>query len=84
MPALALEVVGVHHALADVLVLRERAGLHQQLVDERRLAVVDVGDDRDVAQDLGRRGHGRRRTVARRGLLGGSACRQPRPKTDRL
>ena len=51
--ALALEVVAVHHPLADVLVLGERAGLHQQLVDERGLAVVDVGDDRDVAQVLG-------------------------------
>ena len=55
--ALALDVVAVHHPLADVLVLRERPGLHQQLVDERRLAVVDVGDDRDVAQCLGGRGH---------------------------
>ena len=58
-PALALEVVGVHHAFGDVLVLRERAGLDQQLVDERRLAVVDVGDDRDVAQHPGWLGHGR-------------------------
>ena len=57
-PALPLEIVGVHHALGDVLVLRERAGLHEQLVDERRLAVIDVGDDRDVAQGFGRRGHG--------------------------
>ena len=65
-PPLALEVVGVHHALGDVLVLRERAGLNQQLVDERRLAVVDVGDDRDVAQMLGRRGHGVRAVDSRR------------------
>jgi hypothetical protein len=52
-PALALEVVAVHHALADVLVLGEGPRLHEQLVDERRLAVVDVGDDGDVAQILG-------------------------------
>ena len=38
------------HALADVLVLAERARLPEHRVDERRLPVVDVGDDRDVAQ----------------------------------
>ena len=32
------------------LVGRERAGLPEHRVDERGLAVVDVGDDRDVAQ----------------------------------
>ena len=47
---LALEVHRVHHALGDVLVVAERAGLPEQRVDERRLAVVDVGDDRDVAK----------------------------------
>ncbi len=49
-PLLALEVGRVHHALADVLVLAERAGLPEHRVDERRLAVVDVGDDRDVPE----------------------------------
>ena len=48
-PLLALEVHRVQHALVDVLVLAEGAGLPQQRVDERRLAVVDVGDDREVA-----------------------------------
>jgi hypothetical protein len=48
--ALALQVVRVHHPLGDPLVLAERARLLQELVDERRLAVVDVGDDGDVAQ----------------------------------
>jgi hypothetical protein len=52
-PPLALEVIAVHHPFADVLVLGERARLHQQLVDERRLAVVDVGDDRDVPELAG-------------------------------
>ena len=47
---LALEVVGVHGALLHVLVRAEGVGLTQHGVDERRLAVVDVGDDRDVAQ----------------------------------
>jgi hypothetical protein len=32
-----------------VLVLPEGAGLREHGVDERRLPVVDVGDDRDVA-----------------------------------
>jgi hypothetical protein len=48
-PPLALERVGVHHPLLDDLVLAERAGLPEHLVDESGLAVVDVGDDGDVA-----------------------------------
>ena len=47
--ALALEVVAVHGAFGDVLVGAEGAGLLQQVVDQRRLAVIDVRDDRDVA-----------------------------------
>src|SRR5206468_11604418 len=49
-PALALEVVRIHHPFADLTRARECPRLHEQLVDERRLAVVDVGDDRDVAE----------------------------------
>ena len=48
--ALALEVAGIHDPLGDPLVLAERARLLEQPVDERRLAVVDVGDDGDVAK----------------------------------
>ena len=48
--ALALEIVAVHHPLGDVLMRGERPRLPQQLVDERGLPVVDVGDDRDVAE----------------------------------
>ena len=48
--ALLLEVVRVHRPLLDPLILAEGAGLLEQLVDERGLAVVDVGDDGDVAQ----------------------------------
>ena len=59
---LALEVHRVHDALRHVLVLAERARLPEHRVDERRLAVVDVRDDRDVA-DVGALGH-RERTVA--------------------
>ena len=47
---LALEIVRVHRALFHVLVRAERVGLAEHGVDERRLAVVDVGDDRDVAE----------------------------------
>jgi 3-hydroxyacyl-[acyl-carrier protein] dehydratase/trans-2-decenoyl-[acyl-carrier protein] isomerase len=49
-PALAFQVVAVHRAFGHGLVLAEGAGLLQQFVDERGLAVVDMGDDRDVAQ----------------------------------
>ena len=48
--ALALEVVRVHDALAVLLVGAEDAALLQQGVDEGGLAVVDVGDDGDVAE----------------------------------
>ena len=47
--ALALQIVGIHRALRHVLVLAHRARLLQQLVDQRRLAMVDMGDDRDIA-----------------------------------
>jgi hypothetical protein len=60
--AFLLDVARVHHAFGDVLVRRERAGLVQELVDERGLAVVDVGDDRDVAQGAG---HGFRHKFAK-------------------
>ena len=55
-PALALLVHRVHHAVGELLVRGEHAGLAEHRVDERRLAVVDVGDDRDVA-DVGALGH---------------------------
>ena len=46
--SLALLVVGVEHALLDLLVLAERVRGPQHLVDQRGLAVVDVRDDGDV------------------------------------
>ena len=48
--ALALQIVGIHRALGHALVVAEGAGLLQQAVDQRGLAVVDVGDDGDVAK----------------------------------
>ena len=47
--ALALERVGVERALLHDLAAAERAGLLEQPVDERGLAVVDVRDDGDVS-----------------------------------
>ncbi len=47
---LALEVHRVHHPLGHVLALAEGAGLPEHRVDQRRLAVVDVGDDCDISQ----------------------------------
>ena len=53
---LALQRVGVEDALALQFALAELAALAEELVDQRRLAVVDVGDDGDVANLL--IGHG--------------------------
>ena len=47
-PALALQRVGIHHALGDDLVVPEGASLPEQLVDERGLAMIDVCDDGDI------------------------------------
>jgi predicted DNA-binding ribbon-helix-helix protein len=49
---LAFEVVRVHGALGHLLVLAERAGLFQDRVDQRGFAVVDVRDDRDIADGV--------------------------------
>ena len=48
--ALALLVVGIQDAVLDLLVGTEGVRGTQELVDHRRLAVVDVGDDGDVPQ----------------------------------
>ena len=54
---LALEIHRVEDTVDDGLVGPERAGLAEHRVDERGLAVVDVGDDGDVA-DVGADGAG--------------------------
>src|SRR5690606_22121421 len=51
---LPLEVGVVHHPVDLGGAVPERARLAQQRVDQRRLAVVDVGDERDVADRLDR------------------------------
>jgi hypothetical protein len=48
--AFALLVIGVHGPLGGGLIGAENAGLRQQLVDQGRLAMVDVGDNGDVSQ----------------------------------
>ena len=45
----------VHHPLGDLLVFANVPDWSQQLVDERGLAVVDVGDDGDVAEGASHR-----------------------------
>ena len=60
--ALALLVVAVHDQFRHFLMCGECTALAQQSVDERRLAVVDVRDNGDIA-DL--HGNGGRRGVAR-------------------
>src|SRR5690606_33853980 len=57
--ALLFLIVGVHYALGQHGAFVQRPGVFQQAVDEGGLAVVDVGDDGDVAQVLD--GHGRNR-----------------------
>ena len=49
---LALQVVGVEDLLADQLRIAVPAALAQHAIDERRLAVVDVGDNGHVADVL--------------------------------
>jgi hypothetical protein len=47
---LLLEVGRIHRPLLHPLVVAEGARLAEQLVDKSRLAMIDVGDDRHVAQ----------------------------------
>ena len=47
--ALALDVVAIHHAFADGLVLVKSTRLFQKLVNHRSFAVIDMSDDGDVS-----------------------------------
>ncbi len=53
---LALQVTGIHHAVDELGALAEHPGLSEHRIDQRGLAVVDVRDDRDVAE-VGSRAH---------------------------
>ena len=63
---LAFQLVRVENAIADQLAVAEFAALPQQAIDQRRLAVIDMGNDGNIANvlatldgGLGRRGgHG--------------------------
>ncbi len=48
--AFLFEIVRVHDAFCDALVLAERARLFQEFVNEGRFPMVNVRDDRDVAK----------------------------------
>ena len=79
--ALALEVVPVQRALGDLLIGAEGPALLEQAVDQGGLAVVDVGDDGDVAQI---HGHGPQKSGPSRAALrwiwfGGAPGTRPRP-----
>ena len=50
--ALTLEIVGIQRAFDNLLVGVKSAGLAQHLIDQRRLAVIDVRDDCDIAHRL--------------------------------
>ncbi len=58
-PALFLDIAGVHDALFTVAAFVQRTGLPQQLIDERRFTVVNVGHDGNVTKELNRVGHGK-------------------------
>src|ERR1700722_2450523 len=51
-PALALEVVGIHHALDERFIGAENSALPQHGVDQRRLPVVHVRDNGDITNIL--------------------------------
>ena len=72
-PLLALEITGVENPVDDGLVRPERAGLTEHRVDEGCLAVVDMGDDGEVAKVRPDRGRARRgRVEVARGGHGGA------------
>ena len=48
--AFALQIVGIHRALDLTLVFAIGAGGLKQAIDQRGLAVIDVGDDCDIAK----------------------------------
>ncbi len=48
--ALFFEIVAVHRPLFNALIVAERTGLAEKLIDEGGLAVIDVRDDRDITQ----------------------------------
>ena len=79
---LPLQVAGVHHPVGQLLVGPEGPGLAEQRVDQRRLAVVDVGHDGHVPDVLApaHGGANDRRGWAPLRRRRGPACRYPPPR----
>ena len=69
---LTLQITGVHDPVDDGCPFAERAGGAQHGVDERGLAVVDVGDDGDIAELRG--GPAGHAGLVRGGREGGCCC----------
>jgi hypothetical protein len=79
--ALALEVHGIEH-LGLVIARRDRPGLEQKLVRQRALAVIDVSNDRKVADEVG--AHARQRAFARVTLFRDGQAEGPTRKALRF
>src|SRR2546422_8188012 len=45
-----LQVSGVQHPLSNLATLVQHSGLPQHGIDQRRLTVIDVGDNGDIAE----------------------------------
>ena len=75
--ALLLQRVGIHDPLFHFLMRGKGAGLLQQLVHQGGLAVVDVGDDGDIAKFFDHEGGGLR-IMANRALYGPNMTRPNR------
>src|SRR5205823_9126660 len=56
-PTLFLEIVGVHDALIHLLVEAHGSGLAEESVDEGGFPMIDVGDDRHVADVVSKLRH---------------------------
>ena len=50
--SLTLDIAGVHDTLLNLLVRTERTALAEHRIDQRRLAVIDVSNDRYVSDIL--------------------------------
>jgi hypothetical protein len=48
--AFALQIIGIHDSIGHCCPWSESPGLLQHLIDQRGLAMVDMRDDRDIAE----------------------------------
>ena len=67
--ALLFQIVAVHDAVGDLLVLTKNAALLEHFVDQRGLAVVDVRNDGDVADVLTSHFQGERPSFLKSSML---------------